>query len=480
MPPQRPRVLVIDADPDVQTTVGTLALAAGFEVATTVKRSEAVDQVRQRPAQLALVDARRPDIQDVELVRVIRSVNPGCQVALMVTNLAPARVVEAIAGGAVDCLTKPLDVERVRALLGTVREEYAFRREMLALEADVAQRLEFCGMVGRGPAMQGVFDLIRRLAPHVRLALVSGEDGTGKGLVARALHTLGPRHLRPFVALNCAAVVDSLLERELFGCAKDAFADAPDPHPGVFEIVNGGTIFLHDIADLSAALQLKLLHAIDTGEIQRLGERTSRPVDVRVIGATARELRRDVAAGRFNRALYERLAAAEIRLPAIRERVEDLPYLTASFVRNFATRFERPVAGLTVGAERLLLEASWTGNVRQLRSVLERACILAESEFITEAELAALMAAEQTIAVGARPGVTREARQPRHAATPLTAIERQHIVRTLDQVGGNKATAARMLGVSRRALYRQLERHGLHTRMAARSRQTATESMECQ
>jgi DNA-binding NtrC family response regulator len=319
--------------------------------------------------------------------------------------------------------------------------------------------------------MQDLFALIRRLAPHVRSALITGETGTGKELVARALHALGPRSARRFVTVNCSAVVETLFESELFGHVRGAFTGASEHKAGLFETADGGTLFLDEVGELPLPVQSKLLRVLEEGEVQRVGSLEPKKIDVRVIAATNRDLLADVAAGRFRNDLYYRLAIVEIRLPPLRERREDIPHLTASFVRNFSQRFSKPVVGLSSGAEHLLAEASWDGNVRQLRNVIERACILTEGEYVDESDLAGSMQV-QVLAPVAPASPRLGATVPRAESTPapLVEVERQHIVRTLQQVRGNKAVAARLLGVSRRAFYRQLERHGLHQRVPMTSR----------
>jgi two-component system response regulator HydG len=419
-----------------------------------------------------------PGITGIDVLRAIREANARVKVVLMTGFGTIDTAVEAVKLGAMDFLTKPFDLPRLRQLLATVRDEAEQRRAVLALEGDVAQRLEFCGMVGRGAAIQEVFGLIRRLAPHVRTALITGETGTGKELVARALHKLGPRSAKRFITVNCSAVVETLFESELFGHMRGAFTGATDHKAGLFELADGGTLFLDEVGELPPAVQAKLLRVLEEGEVQRVGSLEPRMVDVRLVAATNRDLRTEVAAGRFRNDLYYRLNIVEIKLPPLRDRREDIPYLTAAFIRNFSQRFNKPLVGLTPGAERMLGEARWDGNVRQLRNVIERACILAEGDFATESDLAGSMLEQMHSAppVAARSDLTTALTgAPGGSPAPLAEIEREHIVRTLQQVKGNKAVAARLLGISRRAFYRQLERHGLHQSVPAAARDVTPE-----
>jgi two-component system response regulator HydG len=476
MQTQRPRLLVVDDDRAILTLIGTIALAEGFDVATTTTGEDAMKQIRHRPVDLVLQDLRMPGITGIDVLRAIREISPRVKVVLMTGYGTIDSAVEAVKLGAVDYLTKPFDLPRLRQLLTAVRDEAEQRRAVLTMEGELAQRLEFCGMVGRGPAMQEVFGLIRRLAPHVRTVLVTGETGTGKELVARALHTLGPRSAKRFITVNCSAVVETLFESELFGHVRGAFTGATDNKSGLFELADGGTLFLDEVGELPPAVQAKLLRVIEEGEVQRVGSLEPRRIDVRLIAATNRDLRTEVAAGRFRQDLYYRLNIVEIKLPPLRDRREDVPYLTAAFVRNFSQRFAKPLVGLTPGAERMLNDARWDGNVRQLRNIIERACILAEGDFVGEPDLSGsmhelhmepLVAPALPLAPGRHDGSLAGhgfGRAPLDPA-PLVEVEREHIVRTLQQVRGNKAVAARLLGISRRAFYRQLERHGLHQRI---------------
>src|SRR5688572_14108269 len=388
---QRPMLVVVDDEQGILDVVSRFARRAGYEVVTCGGGREAITQIQARHADLAMVDLRMPDVGGLEVLRAIRDTNPQCQTVLMTGYATVDTAVEAIKLGARDYLSKPLDFGRVDQLLSDVREETERRRNVLSMEVDLAKRLEFCDMIGRGPMMQELFGMIRRLAPHVRTALITGETGTGKELAARALHKTGPRRDRRFVTVNCSAVVETLFESELFGHVRGAFTGATDNKPGLFELADGGTLFLDEIGELPLGLQAKLLRVLELGEVHRVGSLDPRRVNVHVIAATNRDLRTEVAGGRFRSDLYYRLDIVEVKLPPLRDRREDIPYLTAAFVRDCAERLGKPLEGLTAGAERVLAAAPWDGNVRELRNVIERACILADGDFITERELAVSM-----------------------------------------------------------------------------------------
>jgi DNA-binding NtrC family response regulator len=456
MTAQQPVLIVIDDEPGILDVVGRFAARSGFQVIACAGGREGIARVQSTHADLVMVDLRMPDVGGLEVLRAIRESNPNCQAVLMTGYASVETAVEAIKLGAMDYLSKPLDFGRLQQMLAGVRDEIERRRAVLSIERDLARHLEFCDMIGRGPAMQDLFGLIRRLAPHVKTALITGETGTGKELVARALHRSGPRHDRPFITVNCSAVIETLFEGELFGEARGG-PDGETGHrkPGFFQAANGGTLLLDEVAELPIALQAKLLRALELGEVHPVGSAEPCPVDVQVIAATNRDLRAEVAAGRFRSELYYRLNSVEVKVPALRDRREDIPYLTAVFVRESADRLGKPLAGVTAGAERLLAAGIWAGNVRELKNVIQRACILCDATLITERELSVGMPHE--------PGTSSRAGSLMlaggvHDGDSLASVEREHIQRALAKVGGNKKAAAQLLGLSRRALYRRLER----------------------
>src|SRR5580765_8478213 len=285
-------------------------------------------------------------------------------------------------------------------------------------------------MVGRSPAMQELFDAIRRLAPHLPTVLVTGETGTGKELVAKALHRLGPRRDRRLVTLNCSAVVETLFESELFGHVRGAFTGANETKVGLFEHADTGTIFLDEVGELPMSLQAKLLRAVEYGEVQRVGALDTRSADVCVIAATNRDLLSEVADGHFRTDLYYRLGILELYLVPLRDRREDIPYLAAVFIRECSERVKRPIIGITAAAERLLQTAPWPGNVRQLRHVIERACLMTDGRMLSERELHAAMSAGMggaaaRAAVSPRPSVIA----PKPVSSRLSTAQRDQIER---------------------------------------------------
>jgi DNA-binding NtrC family response regulator len=448
-----PVLIVVDDEQGILEVVERLARRSGFDVVACGGGMQALAELSSRPADVALVDMRMPDLGGLDVIRAIRDMDPRCQTVLMTGFATVESAVEAIKLGASDYLSKPLDLARVERLLIDIRDEIERRRTVLAMETELARRLEFCGMVGRAPIMQELFATVRRLAPHVRTALVTGETGTGKELVARALHRIGPRGDKRFVTVNCSAVVESLFENEVFGHVRGALTGATETKPGLFELADGSTLFLDEVGELPLPLQAKLLRVLETGEVTRVGSLDARHIDLHVVAASNRDLRAEVAAGRFRGDLFYRLNVVEIKLPPLRERREDIPYLTAAFVRETSERLQKSVSGLTAAAERLLASGHWEGNVRELHNVIERACILVDGDVISERELAVSMPP-----VGMRGQAAAGESQDVSEKDLLATVERDHIQRALLRAGGNKKAAAKMLGLSRRALYRRLER----------------------
>lgn len=447
MDARRPTLLVVDDEPSMLTLVGKFARHEGFEVVSVGDGSKVLGCLRPGLADVALVDLRMPGVDGLEVLAAIRSTDPACHVILMTGYPTVDTAIQAVRAGALDYLSKPFDADRLRALLAGVRDELDRRQTVLASESALARRLAFCGMIARSATMQELFATIRRVASHARTVLISGETGTGKELVAAALHTLGPRAARRLVTVNCSALVEPLFESEVFGHVRGAFTGATTDKPGLFEAANGGTLILDEVGELPPGTQAKLLRTLESGEVLRVGGTTPVRVDTRIIAMTNRDLIEEVEAGRFRSDLFYRLNVLHLVLPPLCERMEDVPYLTAAFVEEFAARFGKDIRGLTPAAEHALSSWTWPGNVRELRNTIERACLVADGVQLTERDVritAALNRTPETPGVGT-----------------LAALERDRIVQVLEECGGNKAQAARRLGLDRRSLYRRLERYGL-------------------
>jgi two-component system response regulator HydG len=443
----RPLLLLADDDSQIRQLLSEVGEREKFDVLEAADGAAAIEMLQRRHVDLVLLDLHMPRVNGLDVLRAVRASGTSSQIALMSGDASVEDAVEAVKLGATEYFAKPLDLPRVRALMRSMRQQYLDRNTVMASDADLAERLEVCGMIGRSPAMRELFSVINRLAPHARNVLITGETGTGKELVARAMHELGPRKDKKLVTVNCSAVVETLFESELFGHVRGAFTGATFDKTGVFEAANGGAVFLDEVGELPQGAQAKLLRTIENGELQRVGSVDLRKVDVRVIAATNRRLDGEVAAGRFRSDLYYRLNVVEITVPPLRERSEDIPYLTAAFVRKFARDFDRPITGLTAAAEERLSQWQWPGNVRELRNVIERACLLCEGHLLTEADLSRSLKERPTAdAVDDQPG----------GPPP----DRNEVRTALDLTGGNKSLAARRLGISRRALYRLIDKYG--------------------
>jgi DNA-binding NtrC family response regulator len=450
----RPLLLVVDDEPAICALVERFARGEGFDVVTRPGGVALTEELPRLKPDVALIDKNMPELGGLDILRAVAAVHPACQVVLMTGDATLDTAIEAVKLGARDYVTKPLDFERLRGLLATVRSDIERRQAVLAADTMVAAQSEFCGMVGRSAVMEELFDLVRRLAPHARSALITGETGTGKELIAAAFHKMGPRRARKFIPFNCSAVVETLFESELFGHARGAFTGAVDAKPGLFEVADGGTLFLDEVGELSLPVQAKLLRVLENGEVQRVGATERKRVDIRVVAATNRSLEAEVGAGRFRQDLFYRLNVIEIHVPPLRARRDDIPYLTAAFVAEFSARFGKSLTEVSLGAKRLLHDAPWPGNIRELRNVLERACMLSEGRVLTEREVLAALGSS-------RPPAEGVVATSRPVAVAAPSLDRGTIEHALQGVGGNMTAAAKHLGVSRRALYRRLDGLGL-------------------
>ena len=417
--------------------------AQGIQVQTAGDAEGGWDLVRRSHAGAILVEAEVAN--GSSLLERIADWDPGAQVLLLTDRYTAESAVDGIQHGACDCLSKPLSAETLGRRVGDILQEARLRRETLELDERLLESLRFHGMVGRSPQMLETFARIKRVAPHYRIALIGGATGTGKELVAHALHDLSPVSARRFAVCNCSAIVETLFESELFGHVKGAFTGATQDRTGLFEYAQGGTVFLDEIADMPLTTQSKLLRVVQNQELQRVGSPEVRKVDVRVIAATNRDMRALVAANLFREDLFYRLTMVELKLPPLAERKEDLPLLERHFVEKFAASYGKRIGGISQRAQAVLSRHRWPGNVRELENVLGHACMMADADFIDVRDLPDYLHDAMRGAAANEPDLM-----------PLADLERRYTQHVLERVGGNKLHAAQVLGISRATLYRIL------------------------
>jgi DNA-binding NtrC family response regulator len=441
-----PRLLAIDDDPLSLEFIRDALLNCGLEVVTAGTITEGLETLKQARPRILLLNLRMPDARGLDVLEAVLGIDPGIEVILMTSHYSAESAVEAIQKGACDYFSKPLDAEKLRRRISQLIWEAEERRRTYRLDQELVHACQFEGIVARSPIMLDVFAKIRRVAPHFGTVLVTGATGTGKELVARALHRLSPAASNPFVVCNCSAIVESLLESELFGHVKGAFTGASQDKLGVFEYANHGTIFLDEIGELPLTAQSKLLRVLQNHEIQRVGSPVPRMVDARVIAATNRDLRAMVSQGTFRKDLYYRLAMIEVRLPGLAERREDLPLLERYFLEKFAAEYKKPLSGMTRRAQTRLANYSWPGNIRELENVIGNACMMVDGTVIDVGDLPEEVRLHHSGTVEVQD----------ESLLSLDELQKRHMKRVLERVGGNKSQAAEILGISRATIYQLL------------------------
>jgi two-component system response regulator PilR (NtrC family) len=439
------RVLVVDDEPAIRAQLEESLQEAGYETQGAADGAEAAQLALQHSFDLCLSDIRMPSMGGIELLQRLAETSPETMFILMTAFGGLDTAIEALRLGAVDYLVKPFEHDE---LIAKVRRLAEHRR--LVLENRNLRRTIDSGaprgMIAGSPAMRGVLETVDRVASLPSHVLITGESGTGKDLVARAIHERGSRAKAPFVPINCAAIPEALLESELFGHVKGAFTGAVDSKEGLLKTAGDGTIFLDELGDMPMAIQAKLLRAIESREIQPVGSTRRIQIHARVVAATNRDLRAEAREGRFREDLYYRLAVVEIHVPPLRERREDIPLLANYFVEKYARELGRDVRGIARDALRLLSGHDWRGNVRELSNAVERAVIFASGEQLAAVDLPEAVRAATPMDPEFSPNL-REA---------TAEFERAHILRMIEQCGGNKRKAAKLLGLGVTSLYRKL------------------------
>ena len=444
------RVLIVEDDSAARVGLEQLVKSWGFVAESASDGEEALEKVTTfRPA-IVISDVVMPRMDGLALLRALQTQDADVTTLLLTAQGTVETAVEAMKEGAYDYLTKPIDIQRLKILLDKIVERLETMREVKALRRQLREHGTFGSLIGNSPEMRKIYSIVEQAAPTGASVLITGESGTGKELVAQMIHQLSPRATFPFVAINCAAIPETLLESEIFGHEKGAFTGAADRRQGCFELADRGTLFLDEIGEMTPATQVKLLRVLQERKFRRLGGRTEQTVDVRILAATNVDPQEAVKQGKLREDLFYRLNVFAFRLPPLRERKEDLQLLIQAFINEFNARNQKNIAAVDHQAMRMLEHYAWPGNVRELRNVIERATILASGPFIEAKHLPPVLAEEPP-----------PQHQPQVALAPGTTVEeaeRRLILMTLEHTRDNKTRAAEILGISLKTLHNKLNK----------------------
>jgi two-component system response regulator HydG len=458
--PVEKQLLIVDDDAGHLATLKTIARSWGYGVTAVDDGTDAVARVKETLFDLILMDVRMTQLDGIAALKQIKAFNPAIPILIMTAYSSVASAVDALKAGAYDYLTKPLDFEALRLTVERALEHTALKAENRLLKAKLEADFDWQNIIGRSPAMKALIDMAAMVAPSEATVLISGQSGTGKELIARAIHFNSGRREKPFIIVNCAALAENLLESELFGHEKGAFTGADRRREGRFRQAHAGTLFLDEIGETSPAMQAKLLRAIQEKEFQRVGGDETLRVDVRILAATNRDLKTEVDRDNFREDLFYRLNVVTLEVPPLKTRQNDIPLLAQRFMTHFAAKNRKTVKGFTPRAMDMLLRHAWPGNVRELENAVERAVILLTGDFISEREL--------PLSIAPAPGADPHAEAAGTLNFPgtggsqsLEEIEKEAILATLSATGGNKSETARRLGINRKTLHTKLKRYGL-------------------
>ena len=443
------RILIVDDEESTRELFAELLQRWGYDVDQTADGHAALKIAAETRPDVIISDLVMPKLDGLALVRALREEQPDTPVVIITGKGSIDAAVEAVREGVFDFVEKPLDPARLKVILQRALEKKETLHEMQVLRRRLGQVDSGVGLVGNSPPMRRAMELVEKVAPSKASVVITGQSGTGKEMVARAIHQLSPRRDRPFIAINCSAIPSTLIESEMFGHERGAFTGADQRRLGAWELADGGTLFLDEVGEIPIELQAKFLRVLEEERLRRLGGKSEISVDVRVISATNRDLKEEIKSGRFREDLYFRLNVLHIPLSPLKERREDIPLLVQHFIDRFSREGGKKLAGLTPQATKVLSEYAWPGNIRELRNTLERAVILCGSAAIDVEHLPAEMA------VGG--GESAYLKVP--FGLPLREVEKEYILSSLGRMQNNKARTAQALGISEKTLYNKLYRY---------------------
>jgi DNA-binding NtrC family response regulator len=445
---RKTKVLIVDDEPAIREVLDMILQEWGYEVRLASDGNEAKELVETYDPEIVISDVVMPQLSGLDLLRCLKAGNPSRPVILVTAHASIDLAVESMKQGAQDFITKPMDYPKLRAILKAAESDIETRHTSRKLTSQLERGSGFGEFVGLSQAMQEIYDLIQSLSSSDASALITGESGTGKELAARTIHRLSKRATGPFIAVNSAAIPETLIESEVFGHEKGSFTGAVGTRPGCFELANGGTLFLDEIGEMPAQLQPKLLRVLEDGKVRRLGGKQEFEFDVRVIAATNQEPRIAIQEGRLREDLYYRLTVFTVHLPPLRERKEDIPILAQHFIGEFNKKHGSNVDAVRDDALEMLMAYSWPGNVREFRNVMERAMILSRSDWIETSHLPPYLR---------NPGAESSTKIVLPLGITAADAERELILRTLEKTGHNKAEAARQLGLDVKTIRNKLK-----------------------
>jgi len=443
------RILIADDERELRDALCTVLSEEGFDCKVAGDGEEAIKLIEEENFDILIADIKMPKRNGIEVLEKVNQISPKTVTIIITAYATVETAIEALRRGAVDYLIKPVDFDEVIMRVKRIRQYQQLNLEVQYLRKEVHAKFNENLIIGKSTAMQNVFQLIKKVANSNSNVLITGKSGTGKELVARAIHQASPRANAPFIPINCGAIPENLFESELFGFKKGSFTGATMDKDGVFRAANGGTLFLDEVGEIPVHIQVKLLRAIESKEIKPLGSNYSVKVDVRVLSATNKNLQKEIEEGNFREDLYYRLNIIEIHLPSLSERREDIPLLVEHFIRKYNKELKRKVRGVDNETMKVLMNYQWKGEVRELENMIERAVLLCEGDYITLENLPPHASAQ------------RFEGYPDELKAAVRQFEKQHISAILRRVNNDKVKCAKILGIGLSSLYRKIDELGI-------------------